>query len=322
MIKIGIIGLGNVAWNVHLPVLLSRSDVVISWICDPNLEKKKIIEKKKIKFFDNLDQIIEYGSVDIILVTTPFSERSKIFDKIKNICKAIFFEKPYARNLKEHDYFVNNFDAHCMTVGYTRRKMGIVQTMKKIIEQKIFGDLNSIKIFFGDIHYKFDGFRSNVKQSGGGIFLEAGSHWIDCVLFTSGAKEILNINSIKKEKSNLDIESSGKFEFINNEDKKIECEFKISILENTLNKIEYNFKNCSVDLSLFEDESNLKIRNKSDTDFLIKENEFLNFPFNSLDVNYSYWDDFIKSFKNQKKSEISFDTFYLTTKVVEMFYEN
>ena len=35
-----------------------------------------------------------------------------------------------------------------MTVGYTRRKMGIVQTIKKIIEEKIFGELESVKIFF------------------------------------------------------------------------------------------------------------------------------------------------------------------------------
>ena len=46
MIKIGIVGLGNVAWNVHLPILLSKNDVSISWVCELNLSKK-IIEKKK-----------------------------------------------------------------------------------------------------------------------------------------------------------------------------------------------------------------------------------------------------------------------------------
>ena len=56
MIKIGIVGLGNVAWNVHLPILLSRNDVTVSWVCELNLSKKKIVEKKKIKFFENLEQ--------------------------------------------------------------------------------------------------------------------------------------------------------------------------------------------------------------------------------------------------------------------------
>ena len=47
MIKIGIIGFGNVAWNVHFPVLMSRNDILISWIYDINLEKKNVIKKKK-----------------------------------------------------------------------------------------------------------------------------------------------------------------------------------------------------------------------------------------------------------------------------------
>ena len=131
--------------------------------------------------------------------------------------------------------------------------------------------------------------------------MEAGTHWVDCVLFTTNAKEILNFSSNKKESSSLDIESSGRFEFINHEEKILKCEFLISILQNTSNKIEYNFKNCSIDLSLFEDRSSLKIKNKNNTDLLIKDNELLNLPYNSLDVTYSYWNDFIESIKSQKK---------------------
>ena len=50
MIKIGIIGMGNVAWNVHLPILLSRDDIKISWICDQKIKKKYVFYKKKFLF--------------------------------------------------------------------------------------------------------------------------------------------------------------------------------------------------------------------------------------------------------------------------------
>ena len=320
MIKIGIVGLGNVAWNVHLPILLSREDVGISWICDKNLEKKSIVEEKKIKFFSNIDEISKFENVDIILLTVPYGERSEIFDKLKNKCSGIFFEKPYALNLKEHNYFTDCFKSACMTVGYTRRKMGIVQTIKRIIEEKIFGELISVNIFFGDIHYKFDSFRSDIKKSGGGIFFEAGTHWIDCVLFTSGAKQILNFESEKKFKSGLDIESNGRFELVNKTDKKIKCNFEISVLKNTANKIQYNFNNCSVDLFLFKDDSNLKIKNKGNFEFLIKDNDILNFPNDSYSVAYSFWNEFISSFINKKESEFTINSFFLTTKITEMFY--
>ncbi len=321
MIKIGIIGLGNVTWNVHLPILLSRNDIKISWICEINSEKKNVIEKKKIKFFNDLDDIINHEKVDIILITTPYSERIKIFDKVKTYCSGIFFEKPHALSLYEHKYFLNYLKSHAMTVGYSRRKMGIVKSMKKIINLNIFGNLRSIKIFFGDIHYRFDGFRSKVSKSGGGIFFEAGTHWLDCIFFTTNAKKILNFESKKKFESNLDIKSSGKFDLLDENNNQFPCEFNFSILENTSNKIEYNFDNCSVDLYLFEEESNLKVKNNIKDEFLVQDNEFLNYPFNSLDVGWSHWNDFLNSFKLNKESDISFNSFYLTAEITELFYE-
>ena len=51
MIKLGLIGIGNVTWNVHLPILLSRADIKISWACDVSNEKEKILKKKIYLFF-------------------------------------------------------------------------------------------------------------------------------------------------------------------------------------------------------------------------------------------------------------------------------
>ena len=98
----------------------------------------------------------------------------------------------------------------------------------------------------------------------------------------------------------------------------------MTILKNTSNSIKYNFENCSINLSLFDDNSNLKINSNDDTDysdFIIKDNEFLNFPNQSLDVAWSYWDKYLKSFINKRNSEISIDNFILTTKIIELFYE-
>ena len=84
----------------------------------------------------------------------------------------------------------------------------------------------------------------------------------------------------------------------------------------------YLFDNCSIDLFLFEDSSNLIINSNSNNKFTIKNNETMNFPNDSLSVGFSFWDKFIISYKNKKKSEISIDTFLLTSEAVELFYEN
>jgi predicted dehydrogenase len=320
MIKVAIIGMGNVAWNVHLPVLLSRDDIEISWVFDKSQNKKNILKKKNIPFFNNIKNAINYKKCDIALITIPYSERVKIFDEIKDKFSGIFFEKPFALTLDQHKYFSNYYEDYAVTIGYQRRHMGIVKNLKNIINQNIFGPLISIKINFGDIHYKFDGFRSKKEKSGGGIFFEAGSHWIDTVLFVTDAKNIKNFKSYKKEMAELDIECNGAFDIINKHSHEINCNFYISNLDNTSNSIEFNFKHCSLELSLFDDNSSLKIINNGNHEFIIKDNEFSNFPNNSLDVLWSFWNEFLYSYKNKKKSEISADNFVLTTKIIELFY--
>ncbi len=320
MIKIGIVGLGNVAWNVHLPVLLSRQDIKINWVCDKNLNQNNLVMKKQISFFTNIDEALKLENCDIILLTVPYSERLEIFEKIKNKCNGIYFEKPYALSVNEHNYYLNSFEKYAITVGYQRRHLGNVKILKNIIEQNIFGKLKSVNIYYGDIHYKFDNFRSNKEKSGGGIFFEAGSHWIDTVLFTSNAEEITNFTCKKKYEDNLDIESEGSFDILDNRKNIISCNFIMSILYNTSNKIVYKFENCFVELHLFDDNSNLLIKTENIKDFAIQDNEFLNFPNNSLDVAWSYWDCFLKSFALKKENETSINNFFLTTKIVEMFY--
>ena len=215
---------------------------------------------------------------------------------------------------------MNSFEKYAITVGYQRRHLGNVKILKNIIEQNIFGKLKSVNIYYGDIHYKFDNFRSNKEKSGGGIFFEAGSHWIDTVLFTSNAEEITNFTCKKKYEDNLDIESEGSFDILDNRKNIISCNFIMSILYNTSNKIVYKFENCFVELHLFDDNSNLLIKTENIKDFAIQDNEFLNFPNNSLDVAWSYWDCFLKSFALKKENETSINNFFLTTKIVEMFY--
>ena len=322
MIKIGIIGLGNVAWNVHLPILLSRNDIKISWVCDLETKKKKILDKKKIPLFQNIQDAIDYEKCDIALITVPYHERKKIFEVIKKDIKGIYFEKPFALTEEEHFYFSKDFENYALTIGFQRRKMGTVKNIKKIIDNNLFGRPSEIIIDFGDIHYKFDSFRSSREKSGGGIFFETGSHWIDTVLFSTNAKNIEEFRVKKKIEYNLDIESEGSFRIVNGQNFQINCKFNISTLKNTSNKIRYKFNNCFVDLFLFEDEANLVFGNESSENFLIQNEENMNFPNSSLGVGAAYWNDYLNCFKNKKNSEISIDNYKLTTKLMELFYEN
>ena len=245
----------------------------------------------------------------------------KIFKKLENKVSGIYFEKPFALNLKEYLDFSKNFENYALTVGYQRRSLGIVQTLKKIIDNKTFGALNAISINFGDIHYNYGGFRSNKLMAGGGIFLESGSHWIDAALFISGAKKIDNFTKKVKYVDELDVHGEGEFNIIDNSNNKIKCNFKCTVLENTTNKIDFKFNNCTIELFLFDDNSKLSITNNSAQKFYIEDSVMENFPNDSLSQGSSYWNTFVNSYKNKKTSYTSINEFLLTTQVIEHFYD-
>ena len=82
MIKIGIIGLGNVALAVHLPILKSRKDIKIEWICDKSKIANDICSRIKIPFYHELDEALNFVCPDIVLITAPYNTREVIFKKI------------------------------------------------------------------------------------------------------------------------------------------------------------------------------------------------------------------------------------------------
>ena len=321
MIKLGIIGLGNVGLALHFPVLLARQDISISWVSDVNLKYKKLVQNNKIKFFDNYKDALKTNSAEIILITTPYNSRSEIIENINNkVVKGIYCEKPFALTLKEHENYVKNFDEHSFTIGYHRRSLGTVQTVKKIIDGNLFGKLLSVNIQFGSLHYNFDNFRSDKHIAGGGMLFEAGSHWIDTVLYATSSTDIINFKAKKNFANDLDISSSGEFIIKNDKFNDFKCKFVFSSFENLNNKIEFTFSNAKIELFLFEDGSDLILSDNKLQKFTVSDFNFRNFPNDSLSIGTIYWEKFINSYKNKKINYTSQKNYKLTTKFIEMFY--
>ncbi len=323
MISIGIIGFGNISLNVHLPILLSRNDVKIVWVVDKDRRFQTLLQKKKIDFYSNIHDAINSDIPEIALISVPYGEREGIFNAIKGKVKGIYCEKPLALSTNEHLSYTNGLDEFSFTIGYQRRSIGNVQTVKSIIESNIFGSLQKIEVEFGSINFNFGGYRSQKLLSGGGIFLEAGSHWIDTALYVSNAKEISEFQVNAEYEDGLDINSYGKFKIKNSANNTILFNFKFSCIQNTKNYIKFVFPNNYLSLNLFEDNSEIIITSNTNLQKFFIHN-FLNdnYPNDSLSQASVYWDEFLKSFKEKKKTYTNQDTFLLTTKIIELFYAN
>ena len=321
MIKLGIIGLGNVSLGVHLPILKSRKDIEIVWICDNSKTAQRICHKINIPFYYELEEALSRSSPEIVLIATPYNTRFEIFNKLKNKVSGIYCEKPFALSTKEHLNYTNGYEKYAFTIGYQRRSLGNVQILRNIVSNKLFGQIRDIIIEFGDIHYSFGNFRSNKQIAGGGILFESGSHWIDTALFICDAFKIENFSSQVKYDYDLDIHGEGQFKIQNLNNEKINCNFKFSSIENTSNKIIFKFDSCLIELFLYKDKSNLIIKNEESKKFILSDYNMSNYPNDSISQGASYWRDFLESFRKKKQSYTTNDILLLTSKVIELYYD-
>ena len=320
MITLGIIGLGNVALEVHLPILLARSDIKITWIFDKLTASENICKKKNIPFYNSLDSALKFKFPEIVLITTPYNQRKDIFNKIKNKVSGVYCEKPFALTQDEHMKYIEGYNPYSFTIGYQKRSLGNVRNLKNIISSKIFNSIKEISVEFGDVHYAFGGSRSKKEICDGGIFFESGSEYIDTVLYLANANKIDNFNSQVKYIDALDVHSEGDFDIYDDKNELIKCKFKFSSIKNTENKIIIKFENCFIELYLYEDDFDLILNTNNKNKFSLGDYATKNYPNDLISQHATYWENFLNSFKNKKHSYSSVDNFLLISKIIELYY--
>ncbi|MFN5377404.1 MAG: Gfo/Idh/MocA family protein, partial [Ignavibacteria bacterium] len=103
MVGIIIVGAGNIAQSVHLPILAAMSGVKILAICDRQVSKARILaEKYKVPHaFRTLEEALHLQGVQAVLVTTSTDAHAPVAKLAIAAGKHVFVERPAARTLEE-----------------------------------------------------------------------------------------------------------------------------------------------------------------------------------------------------------------------------
>ena len=139
--KAGIIGLGEVAQLMHIPILSDmREDFTITAVSDVSASLTDFIAKKYgVKdTFLNADDLIEKSDTDIIFVLSPDQYHCSYAEKALKAGKHVFVEKPAALFSGELEGLVEikkNYPSQLVMVGYMRRYSDIFLEAKQILTQ-------------------------------------------------------------------------------------------------------------------------------------------------------------------------------------------
>jgi UDP-N-acetylglucosamine 3-dehydrogenase len=139
--KIVQIGVGG--WGKNHTRILSELGVLTA-ICDTNHEKSKEYgEKYSINYYESLDELLNFEEFDAAFVITPTSAHADIIMKLLQLKKHVFVEKPMTYKSEDGEKLVKIAEKNkvILTCGYIERFNPAVKVVKKIVDEKKYGDL-------------------------------------------------------------------------------------------------------------------------------------------------------------------------------------
>lgn len=288
MLKVGLIGAGSFGF-IHLSGYKNNPNCEIIAVASRSEQSaKKAADKFKIAnvyWGDSWKQMLEEQNLDIVSICSPnYLHAPMSIFALKNNCNVIC-EKPIAINTNELETIENSLNETGLIyfTSFQKRYMPIIPFIKKIIENKVVGNINLIRYFFG--HYgPYTSWHASSQQkwffdkrmSGGGVLLDLGVHCIDLLRYLLG--EIREIEG---------------YNYSNN-CKKIEAEDNCNVIfkfkNGTLGNITVSW--CSEPSELLEligTEGTLRIDLQSNTPFTFHPKKLRRKPHlkEALEANYS-----------------------------------
>jgi len=144
------------------------------------------------RWYDDADKLIGDKDVDAVYLATPPGTHEFYAMKVLAAGKPCYVEKPMARCASEARRMVEGFKAKGVPlfVAYYRRAMPRFLKVKEILESGVLGDFKKFQYVYQDAQMQARKepvpWRLQPEYSGGGLFLDLGSHALDLLDYFFG----------------------------------------------------------------------------------------------------------------------------------------
>ena len=197
---VAVIGCGRIASNAHFPALTQLEDVRIKYACDLIVEKAQAMKDK----YPSVEQVItDYHvaladpEVDAVFVLTPnFAHYTVTMDALR-AGKHVMCEKPITVNYAMSVEMAQEAKkcGKMLNIGVCNRYHASVERLEKMYREGKFGEIYHV-------YCSFRSFRSipglggpftDKSQSGGGVLIDWGVHFLDLILYVLGGAKLKNL---------------------------------------------------------------------------------------------------------------------------------
>lgn len=190
-IQLGLIGCGGNMQRAHLPRLQADGAVQIACVADPSKENADVLEDawgQEVKYYEDYNKMVRQEDVEAIIISSPHSlhyEHARLsLQKGCHVC----VEKPLTISSRHTKSLIALADKRrCfLQVGYQRHYYSAYQAARQAIRDGSLGDIIGINGYVTQNWGGIQGWRLEPELSGGGMFMDTGSHLVAVMLWLTG----------------------------------------------------------------------------------------------------------------------------------------
>lgn len=197
---LAVIGCGRIAQSAHFPAFAQMDNVRVKYACDLILEKAQAM-KEKYDFVDHA--ITDYKiaisdpEVDAVYVLTPnYAHYTVTMDALK-AGKHVFCEKPITVNYALSCEMAAEAEKQgkLLNIGVCNRYNKSVEMLEELNRQGKFGNIYHVYCSFRSFRSipGLGGAFTTKEQSGGGVLIDWGVHFLDLILYILGGAILKNV---------------------------------------------------------------------------------------------------------------------------------
>jgi len=186
-IKVGVIGYGG-AFNMgqaHLTAMKAAGMTPYA-VCDVDASRLEVAREEfpGIETYTDLSKMLKQSDVNLIVHITPHNLHYKLAAQCLRAGKHVVTEKPFVLNAAECDRLIKLADENKLMLStyHNRHWDGhIVTAVKKVVEQKVVGDVVAVEAKMGGYGMPKEWWRSS-RSISGGILYDWGCHILEYCL--------------------------------------------------------------------------------------------------------------------------------------------
>ena len=197
---IAVIGCGRIARDAHFPAFSQMDNIRVKYACDLIIEKADAM-KEKYDFIENTvvdyKEVLADPEVEAVFVLTPnYAHYTVTMDAVR-AGKHVFCEKPITVNYPLSCEMADaaNKAGLMLNIGVCNRYHQSVEMLRELNEKGEFGNIYHVYCSFRQFRSipGLGGAFTTKSQSGGGVLIDWGIHFLDLILYILGGAQLKTV---------------------------------------------------------------------------------------------------------------------------------